>query len=203
MILVVGTGFVLKSKIRTGIHIAFFQCCDPSFPPRANNSVCNWLVNDFFNLKLVKASALQSWCVLYNLVDDVSPNHAQLCSDISQHLEKLGLIQEPCKKVASSSEVQNKMIFMGHEISSCHVLVVRSFFIYFKIISSSWNCWYNHLPKYFNITLKLPNMTLDKSKRCLVLTKYHILLSQQGNFSCPKNNIFKLIPWSCKRWKKT
>jgi hypothetical protein len=28
-----------------------------------------------------------------------------------------------------SSEVQNKVIFMGHQISSCHILVVRSFFI--------------------------------------------------------------------------
>jgi hypothetical protein len=28
-----------------------------------------------------------------------------------------------------ASEVQNKMIIMGHQISSCHVLVVRSFFI--------------------------------------------------------------------------
>jgi hypothetical protein len=28
-----------------------------------------------------------------------------------------------------SSEVQNKMIIMGHQILSCHVLVVRSFFI--------------------------------------------------------------------------
>ncbi len=28
-----------------------------------------------------------------------------------------------------TSEVQNKMIIMGHQISSCHVLVVRSFFI--------------------------------------------------------------------------
>ncbi len=64
-----------------------------------------------------------------------------------------------------SSEVQNKMIFMGHQILSCHVPVVRSFFIYFKIISSSWNCWYDHLPKYINITLKLPNMTFDKSKK--------------------------------------
>jgi hypothetical protein len=35
------------------------------------------------------------------------------------------------------SEVQNKMIFMGHQILSCHVPVVRSFFINFKIISSS------------------------------------------------------------------
>jgi hypothetical protein len=30
-----------------------------------------------------------------------------------------------------------KMIFMGHQILSSHVSVVRSFFIYFKIISSS------------------------------------------------------------------
>ncbi len=29
----------------------------------------------------------------------------------------------------STSEVQSKMIFMGHQILSCHVLVVRSFFI--------------------------------------------------------------------------
>jgi hypothetical protein len=27
------------------------------------------------------------------------------------------------------SEVQNKMIIMGHQVSSCHVPVVRSFFI--------------------------------------------------------------------------
>jgi hypothetical protein len=39
--------------------------------------------------------------------------------------------------LASTSEVQNKMIFTGHQILSCHVLVVRSFFIYFKILSSS------------------------------------------------------------------
>ncbi len=124
-----------------------------------------------------------------------------------------------------TSEVQNKMIFMGHQISSCHVLVVRSLFIYFMIISSSWNCWYDHLPKYFNITLKLPSMTFDKSKKmscnellstflplkvtlfctisCLVLIKYHTLMSQEVNFSCPNNNIFKLIPWSCKRWKNS
>jgi hypothetical protein len=35
------------------------------------------------------------------------------------------------------SEVQNEMIFMGHQILSCHVPVVKSFSIYFKIISSS------------------------------------------------------------------
>jgi hypothetical protein len=41
------------------------------------------------------------------------------------------------KNLVLGSEVQNKMIFMGHQILSCHVPAVWSFFIYFKIISSS------------------------------------------------------------------
>jgi hypothetical protein len=36
-----------------------------------------------------------------------------------------------------SSEVQSKMIFMGHQILSCHVPVVRSFFILWKMLFSS------------------------------------------------------------------
>jgi hypothetical protein len=32
-------------------------------------------------------------------------------------------------QMKTASEVQNKMIIMGHQISSCHVPVVRSFFI--------------------------------------------------------------------------
>jgi hypothetical protein len=39
--------------------------------------------------------------------------------------------------VPEALEVQNKMIFMGHQISSCHVLVVRSFFILWKMLLSS------------------------------------------------------------------
>jgi hypothetical protein len=35
------------------------------------------------------------------------------------------------------SEGQSNMIFMGHQISSCHVLVVRSFFIFWKTLLSS------------------------------------------------------------------
>jgi hypothetical protein len=34
-------------------------------------------------------------------------------------------------------EEQNKMIIMGHQISSCHVLVVRSFFILKKMLLPS------------------------------------------------------------------
>jgi hypothetical protein len=40
-----------------------------------------------------------------------------------------------CKEY-DTSEVQNKMIFMGHQISPCHVLVVRSFFILWKMLLS-------------------------------------------------------------------
>jgi hypothetical protein len=36
-----------------------------------------------------------------------------------------------------SSEVQSKMICMGHQILSCHVPVVRSFFILWKTLLSS------------------------------------------------------------------
>ncbi len=43
-------------------------------------------------------------------------------SHVNKHKEDWGII-------LPTSEVQSKMIFMGHQISSCHVLVVRSFFI--------------------------------------------------------------------------
>ncbi len=39
------------------------------------------------------------------------------------------LFGHPVGMKMMSSEVQSKMIIMGHQISSCHVLVVRSFFI--------------------------------------------------------------------------
>jgi hypothetical protein len=37
--------------------------------------------------------------------------------------------QGPATACHAPSEVQNMMIIMGHQILSCHVLVVRSFFI--------------------------------------------------------------------------
>jgi len=39
--------------------------------------------------------------------------------------------------VAATSEVQSKLILMGHPVSSCHVPVVRSFFILFQTSTSS------------------------------------------------------------------
>ncbi len=53
-----------------------------------------------------------------------------------------------------TSEVQNKMIIMQHQILSCHVPVVRSFFILWKMLLSSWNIPYDHLPICTNITFQ-------------------------------------------------
>ncbi len=55
-----------------------------------------------------------------------------------------------------ASEVQNKMIFMGHQISSCHVPVGRSFVILWKMLLSSWNLQCDHLLIYTNITFQYP-----------------------------------------------
>jgi hypothetical protein len=57
-----------------------------------------------------------------------------------------------------SSEVQNKMIIMGHQISSYHVPVVGSFFILEKMPLSSLNLPFDHLPKYTNIIFHYPKM---------------------------------------------
>jgi hypothetical protein len=60
-----------------------------------------------------------------------------------------------------SSEVDPKMIFMGHEISSCHAPVVSSFFILFKTSVSSLNTCYVHLVKLELITLSCPKISPD------------------------------------------
>jgi hypothetical protein len=63
------------------------------------------------------------------------PGHRQSIIDIN-HCHTYEDIHIP-------SEIQNKMIIMGHQISSCHVLVVRSFFIFCKDefgTESVWRC---------------------------------------------------------------
>ncbi len=57
----------------------------------------------------------------------------------------------------SASEVHSKMIFMGYQKSSCHILVVRSFFILWKMLLSSLNLPYDHISKFTNITLQYSN----------------------------------------------
>ncbi len=61
-----------------------------------------------------------------------------------------------CWHVSVSSEVPSKMIFMGHQLSSCHVPVVRSFLIFWKMLLSSWKRPYDHLPMYTNIIFQYP-----------------------------------------------
>jgi hypothetical protein len=57
---------------------------------------------------------------------------------------------------AAASEVQSKMIFMGHQISSYHVPVFRSFFIFWKTLLPLQNLPYDHLQIYTNITFQYP-----------------------------------------------
>jgi hypothetical protein len=52
--------------------------------------------------------------------------HKQGLTDLNNARESKGRIDYDYKV---ASEVQSKMISMGHQISSCHVPVVRSFFI--------------------------------------------------------------------------
>ncbi len=80
-----------------------------------------------------------------------------------------------------SSEVQNKMIFMGHQMSSCRVPVVRSFFILWKILLSPQNLPYDHLQICTNITFQYP-------RKWPYFILQFILLWPNINFSCPKKS---------------
>jgi hypothetical protein len=71
----------------------------------------NMLVCPWWSLEGLLAAA-QNWPIFYKKVLDKNP---QLVGILVCH--------------EGTSEVQNKMIIMGHQISSCHVPVVRSFFI--------------------------------------------------------------------------
>ncbi len=80
------------------------------------------------------------------------PHPLRLAKQTLHSLDVIVLLQEQ----AGGSEVQSKMIFMGHQISSCHVPVVRSFFILWKMLLSSKNLPYDHLPKYTYIIFCYP-----------------------------------------------
>jgi hypothetical protein len=102
-----------------------------------------------------------------------------------------------------SSEVQNKMIIMGHQILSCHVPVVRSFF--------SNRCCYHleilHMITSLDILISssiIPKsdlvLSLNSSRDVPISTspvpKSHIVMSHNSScynpniiFSCPKKHI--------------
>jgi hypothetical protein len=105
-----------------------------------------------------------------------------------------------------SSEVQNNMIFMGHQIPSCHGLVVRSLFILWKMLLSSQKLPYDHLLICTNITFQYPKIVLSYGSSCYdpistsPVPKSHIFMSHNSSrydskstspvpkitFSCPK-----------------
>jgi hypothetical protein len=53
----------------------------------------------------------------------------ELITEGSEEDIKLQPFITPVNHNTLASEVQNKMIIMGHQILSCHVPVVRSFFV--------------------------------------------------------------------------
>ncbi len=81
----------------------------------------------------------------------------------------------------SASEVLSKMIFMGHQISSCHVPVGRSF------LSSGKLCY--HLENVHMTTFQyilISPSSIPKSD--LVLTHNSSCYDPNINFSCPKKS---------------
>jgi hypothetical protein len=74
---------------------------------------------------------------------DIELLHSYFDANYTQIIARGATVNDPVDilfsayMVIPSSEVQNKMIIMVHQISSCHVLVVRSFFILKKMLLSS------------------------------------------------------------------
>jgi hypothetical protein len=95
------------------------------------------------------------------------------------------------------SEVQSKKIFMGHQILSCHVPVVQSFFIFRKTLLLSQNLPYDHLPKYTIITfVRILTAWLQGIQPCEL----------KGNgYQSIGNQVFRLAEEEKKRdlWKRS
>ena len=91
--------------------------------------------------------------------------------------------------VAPTSEVEPKMIFMGHEISSFHAPVVSSLFILFKTSVSSLSICYVHLVKFELITFYSPKISPAFSNRRLALSQFRIVLSK----NCHVLSQFQLV----------
>jgi hypothetical protein len=102
-------------------------------------------------------------------------------------VEAITVVTENRLRSIITSEVQSKMIFMGHRISSYHVPIIRSFFIFPKTLLSSQNLLYDHLPIHTYITFQYPSqkVTLFCLTIHLVMTQYQLLLSQKVTLLCP------------------
>ncbi len=124
---------------------------------------------------------------MYGILSSIMQSHPRLSiamaigTKCDHSREQSSIVHRPwLERYASiiSSEVQNKMILMGHQILSCHSPVVRSFVIFQKIILSSCNCWYDPLQMYTKFSLQL-------TKTQYFVQKFD-LSCPNIKFSCPK-----------------
>ena len=99
-----------------------------------------------------------------------------------------------------TSEVEPKLIFMGHPISPCHVPVVSSFITLFKTLVSSLSICYVHLVKNELITLYCPKISPD----CVELTSCTVPMLTctypKFNLFCWKNHyvLSQNFTWFCR-----
>jgi hypothetical protein len=150
------------SKHRLACHRYFEQPHTPGLWKYVSRPIWFNLCVDYFGIKYIGKDypqhlydALQK--EKYDIVEDLKGN--LYCGItfrwdyLNPHVD-LNMEQYVMKQL--TSEVQNKMIYLGHQILSCHVLVVRSFFILWKILLSSQNLPYDHLLICTNITFQYP-----------------------------------------------
>ncbi len=105
----------------------------------------------------------------------------------------------------TASEVQNKMIIMGHQISSCHVSVVRSFFIlkrccyhlvifhmitFLSIIISSSIIPISDLVLSHNSSRDVPISTSPVPKSHIIMSHISSCYDPNINFSCPQKTLY-------------
>jgi hypothetical protein len=119
-----------------------------------------------YNMPIKKKQCRNNRCTNNDVRNGVCINHDAKCYCSIPQCGKPLFQARKCRfhfrcllsaSTIDSSEVQNEMIIMGHQILSCHVPVVRTFFILKKMLLSSLNLPHDHLPKYTNIIFHYPN----------------------------------------------
>jgi hypothetical protein len=89
---------------------------------------------------------------------------------LNDYVKYLPTLKDSPTKAAS--EVQNKMILIGHQMLYCHAPVVKSFFIFWKILISPEICCYVHFCMYVTIIFQVPKKTSFCPKISLSMTQF-------------------------------
>ncbi len=121
--------------------------------------------------------------------------HQHVMDEVCEMGVAVGTFSTMLLVVLTTSEVQSKMIIMGHQISSCHVLVLRSFFILKK---GCYHLKIFHMITFLNILISssiIPksdlvmshNSSPDVPISTSLVPKSHIVMSH--NSSCYEPNI--------------